>query len=649
MADHMYTRLPVATPRQCPPEHRTRIKSCSRMDQNAPQCEQSRTRSVIYGSHNSNNGTPARVNCWFVRGKCVALWVLEARREVDHLLADLDKRGCLGLRIGLPSTLRSTQSYLNDGIVRCGSIDGWKPILGCAHMARHSPCHPAPDAMSSPCNHMTLVNGHGQCYTREPNETQPQPNETQPPPKWDKTVLTKALVCGRIKPCNGVTQYIVKSFLERWQIGQVPGQVGHRVGCPNRTQKLLVVLDKACNGCGDTASAASNPWHRMTRMFTVWKALKAMACAKYDGRCSDAPLPEADLLFTKNIEIFPNASRTGFGNLVGGSIVANSPYSISRIQWCSYDKLLLLPYAAAVFFDPYSSRNPDQLWSLSYGRDMSCAASEAAQVWQTFVRDMLSRMNLRVMLWPTYFNVAKHHRTVTVCLLLRTDPSKRTGLSSSWRKSERMMPRYEAPGCVDEMHQTLGGVCHGHAPLQARNVLFKHGSSLREQVSQMEGCRVAIGIHGAQLMNVMWMPPGSSVVEFHRLEPKDVPEMAFYYRNVASLSGHTYFSRQICDTVLRVGNDKVYEYPHCAGFAKPDGVHLQMDEVRQVAIAAVAAVGHAGGNYDDRPIAQCKLESESASKNRSRATGTEAGRQRQKNSSIAATEDQQRADTVRTY
>eukprot|EP00322_Chrysochromulina_rotalis_P002104 CAMPEP_0115843980 /NCGR_PEP_ID=MMETSP0287-20121206/8594_1 /TAXON_ID=412157 /ORGANISM="Chrysochromulina rotalis, Strain UIO044" /LENGTH=299 /DNA_ID=CAMNT_0003297695 /DNA_START=339 /DNA_END=1238 /DNA_ORIENTATION=- len=286
------------------------------------------------------------------------------------------------------------------------------------------------------------------------------------------------------------------------------------------------------------------------------------------------------------------------------------------MKWCNYEKLLLLPYSPQLMikgniFDPDSSkRNADQLWTLSFGRHLSCIGSEAGHVWRIFVRDMLARMDLRRHLWPPYFlQPTRHHderQATSVCFLLRKDPSRRASPSGSWQKTEQAMPRYEANGTVEQVHKVLGSICHGSDQLLTRNILFRHDIELRDQVTQMAGCSVAMGIHGAQLMNVMWMEPGSAVVEFHRLSPsKDtLIEMAYYYRNVATLTGHTYFSRQICQGAPG-RREKQGTPSHCAGYATRKGVQLQDHAVREVAVAAIASVGHTGGRYDDRPVTEC--------------------------------------------
>ena len=81
--------------------------------------------------------------------------------------------------------------------------------------------------------------------------------------------------------------------------------------------------------------------------------------------------------------------------------------------------------------------------------------------------------------------------------------------------------------------------------------------SLREQAAQVARCDVAVGVHGTQLMNAMWMEPGSALVELLVQRPRAkltdgtlgvTLEENAYYRNIAQLSGHSYFSRRCCTT-----------------------------------------------------------------------------------------------------
>ena len=71
-------------------------------------------------------------------------------------------------------------------------------------------------------------------------------------------------------------------------------------------------------------------------------------------------------------------------------------------------------------------------------------------------------------------------------------------------------------------------------PLQLRKLLFTKELSSEQQARQSYRCDVMMGVHGAGLTHVLWMYPGSAVVEL--LDPEH--NGAAYYRNVAHLSGH---------------------------------------------------------------------------------------------------------------
>lgn len=548
--------------------------------------------------------------CWYLDGRCRSLRAWDSEQVLGKVILDADVRGCTGKRLLFPRGMPTADAFLKGLSTSCGTVGGWKPIDDCASvLRRQQPCPLGNDGRTQ-CRSMTVIEGRRQCYSQEQNS-----NTTH---MWKRVSLNAAHVCGA-KKCDQYTETVVRSFLS-YRLQLVNDTIS-RTSERKNSIKYLVVVDKACNGCGKSLAASSNLWHRMTRMFTAWEALKSIACgATFEGNCRDAPLPVADIVFTREILTYPyfsRASSTGWQNLAGGKILRPR-----KVQWDSYDELIILPYAPTLFeegkfFDVYSKGNPDKLWSLATGRHLPCAASEAGDVWRSFVRDMLTRMQLRPMLWPAIYIHHEERATAQVCLLLRADTAKPAGRSDSWVRSQRTLPRYEAPGCVASMHDTISGICHGTTPLRPRQILFSHGTSLRTQVAQMADCRVAMGIHGAQLMNVMWMPPGTAVVEFHRLSPKvETGDMSYYYRNVALLSGLTYYSRRVCDNRTQADNRSQERHSKskspCAGFSTTHGIHLYPDIVEETVTAAVAAVGHAGGMYDDSPIRRCSHSNETS-------------------------------------
>lgn len=631
-ADAQPRSLTVATPAAlCPPaRQREFTRACARYDASPLACEQRRL-SVKAESRRRKGGWSS---CWHLHGRCRTLLDWQELRSLGPLMARFDTSGCDRANIGLPSDMPSPSRFLHDLAARCGVMSGWSPIVNCSRAVTHHPCGADSQAKALGCRSMSLADGRNQCYMREP----PRLQGASPQTTLSVTSLSKARICGS-KPCDEITEAILRTYLMQWSDNATSTCRDSNVSAKDAKRNILVLVDTPCNGCSSTPSGQSNLWHRMARMFTVWQALKAVGCARSGGDCRIAPLPNADILFTSrhSHESIPRSSSSGWRSLVGGKIRriairgdadAGSAISLVSASWCQYDKLLLIPYSPRLvwggkLFDPDRWSNADTLWSLAYGRHLPCVGSETGHVWRTFVREMLERMRLKHMMWPSYMlqptEQLDNERSTQVCLLLRTDPTKKPGEVKSWIKQETRVPRIESPGSVADIHRVLSTVCHGRTKLRVRNVFFVSNSSLSHHASQMAGCNVAMGIHGAQLMNAMWMEAGSSVVEFHRLPPvhADSSQSAtsYYYRNVAILSGHTYFSRQICDkekcdrhldgpSNCQSSRERVFS--HCDGQAEQDGIHFDLERVRQVAIAAVAAVGHSGGLYDDRPVVTCR-------------------------------------------
>ena len=74
-------------------------------------------------------------------------------------------------------------------------------------------------------------------------------------------------------------------------------------------------------------------------------------------------------------------------------------------------------------------------------------------------------------------------------------------------------------------------------PLTFHFLSFTAWTPIKEQASTIFTCDILIGLHGAGMTAALWMYPGSVVIEI--LDQEHLA--AAYYRNVAHLSGHTYF------------------------------------------------------------------------------------------------------------
>jgi hypothetical protein len=72
---------------------------------------------------------------------------------------------------------------------------------------------------------------------------------------------------------------------------------------------------------------------------------------------------------------------------------------------------------------------------------------------------------------------------------------------------------------------------------------FHSQYGLANVINDMKKCRRAVGIHGAQMMNIMWMKSGGFVEEYDY-----VNSINYYYKNVAQLTGLHHVTRTICKT-----------------------------------------------------------------------------------------------------
>ena len=515
----------------------------------------------------------------------------------DDLRARQEAHGCTTPPPPLPSAVATSGPVVASTAwesERCGRIAGWSAVSACTDIV--STCN----GERASCRDLKLINER-----RDPR-CAATTNASAFVKEWTPEALNAAGYCGA-KTCDWKTAAVVNAYTEGKR--RCPAMSADRMKKPS----YLVVVDKACNGCGLTIMARQNIWHRMARMFTVWRALKALSCASSDSPdCRYAALLRADIFFTHAAEPIGNSSASGWSALAGApeSLRFLRMKKLQRINWCQYDRLAVVPYSPALremgrWANPDTERNSDPLWSLAYGKHLKCSGTEASSVWRSFVRDMVLRLELSPM--PQSAKYSDGQQSVTACLLLRKAPGKAGVPSVSWVQAERALPRHEAN--PDEIAEALGSICHGKSPLEVRRVHFNHLDSLQHQVRQMAGCDVALGIHGAQLMNVMWMEPGSALVEFHKPDSKSEQSyskihhasMVYYYRNVAHLTGHTYFSRLICESAEHGG----LKGRGCAGFTTSQGINLQPQAVRAVGIAAVAAVTQSGGRYDDRPVRPC--------------------------------------------
>ena len=421
--------------------------------------------------------------------------------------------------------------------------------------------------------------------------------------------------------CDDRTAAAIRSFHRTRLSGECQGRGG--------ISKHLVLVDKACNGCGRTLDGRQNLWHRMTRMFTVWRTLKAQACESAPSSttdlCGNVSLSEADLLFTNVLKMhlpLGNSSWSGWKALVGGRVFYLGEHALRApgIDWCEYATVTMVPSAPFVKIGKKGevtvSSMVDSLWSLADGARLRCSGTAASRVWQSFTQDLLRGMRLSPIILrhrTALGGVARESfismASTTVCLLLRRPMSAVTPPSTTTTRfvfgGSTLHARYESdPGAI--VH-ALSAICMDGTPreqerLRVLPLFFRSSEPLRVHAEQMSVCDVSMGVHGAQMMNVMWMPPGS-VVEFRLSCPYGAPKcQGDFYHGVAELSGHRYFSRRVRTQSMRLTPNKTWiavpapcPEASCAGFATSTGATLLPAQLQSVAMAAVAAAGPGRG------------------------------------------------------
>lgn len=72
-------------------------------------------------------------------------------------------------------------------------------------------------------------------------------------------------------------------------------------------------------------------------------------------------------------------------------------------------------------------------------------------------------------------------------------------------------------------------------------ILYAEELSFTNQVELFSEARVVASLHGAGLTNMMWMPPGGTVLELHREIKKTSDHHSFVYFTLAAALSHRYF------------------------------------------------------------------------------------------------------------
>lgn len=554
------------------------VVSCNIFDNNPVNCE------TAYSRRMKLSGDDPEAACWYHAGECRSgrNWIFRSQmfRVRTHLL----NRGCEDWIGKAWSHQHGSKASVLNG---CENLEGWDGFIrDWSSIISHCGSNPFAQPAQAEVQCISNSSADEAVGSKAGNRTVPYESAYYAP-LW-------------------VARNYMKSILD------------HRCTGSAQSDNTLVVFDKPCNGCAKTSvEASSNIWHRMTRMYTIWTAIKALACAKSPAAdCSTVDLPKVDLIFTQKF-VWPlgNSSYSGYQALANGGRIFKPKEADERhgtIDWCSYSRVVVVPRSPTLmtksggWFDSFDPTNPDKLWSLAFAPEAACLGSRSSDMWQSFVRDLLRGLNVRRQpsYWRMLYTELPGRDTATnqpvVCMLVRGRTKR------AWQKRENSYPRFLANS--GPATAAVGSICHGTARATVKDVTFDASKAMQEHVQQIAYCDVAIGVHGAQMMNVMFMEAGAAVVEYimdHRRSPQEdihARPPTTYYRNVAQLSGLVYMSRRVCgkDLAQHAGGNAT-----CAGFSTTEGVVLRVEPLRSVAMAAIAASAQRGGLYSDAPVQLC--------------------------------------------
>ena len=336
-----------------------------------------------------------------------------------------------------------------------------------------------------------------------------------------------------------------------------------------RTRILMVI--KRFDG------ASGNPWHRLVNVHSSWFALRA---AMWRLRFNVDSITGIDVLFTdagearKTLSEVPDrnawvASSGYMGALYGAfgkaqsdgsmSSFLNTDFDINRAtDYCEYSTVITAP-------------DDGLLWDLAWDRKQGCLASHPT--WQLFLHDLQTGLGV-----PPFGNGEHGEPDVHVCWSSRDGTTEE---SNSRQTSDA------------EAEDWISSTCQGGKPVKFLKLQFTGQHSMYEQASMVADCDVLMGVHGAGLMNHMFMEPGSALVEILPLN-----EEPAYYRNTAHFSQQIYFARKICSS----------DSDDCIGIQqnKRAGCTMKEDTFREVLEAAIASVSHKARRHHDSRVKKCQ-------------------------------------------
>lgn len=220
-----------------------------------------------------------------------------------------------------------------------------------------------------------------------------------------------------------------------------------------------------------------NPWHRITAQYSAWFALQTVAPGvPRDGVVVELPCESSGV----------------------GSLVFNGWDAVARNVTCGPVDSFLHPERTKFDVTLYSPSYGVLLWDLAWDTTLRC---HETSMFDAFVRQFELRSS-------------RHAAKNPVCFLDRGPVSKMRNLVNK--------------------RQVLDAI-ESELQHEVRSIILKADDPTSHVVATLKDCRVMVGAHGANMVNVIFArPAGGLVIEFLTA---DLPA---YYANLAALRNHTY-------------------------------------------------------------------------------------------------------------
>jgi len=401
------------------------------------------------------------------------------------------------------------------------------------------------------------------------------PQAKQGVKEHEKVISLTVINSKRMPRHRVVTNGVTPSQTLVHRAGEQMASQFHKQDCATVGSKMLFVHRRY-------DAASTNPWHRLAGVHSIWFALRAALWRiRYSPDVIDS-ISSMDILFLDKGEARRTVSgmkdrqkwaqQSGYmGALYGALGKMQDDWSMDILtdtpNFCEYSTVILAP-------------DDGLLWDLAWDRKQGCLGSHPT--WPLFVHDLRHGVGL-----PSFGDSGEHGELdVHVC----------------WVSRDGTTDRKERTTDDEVVRRWIESTCQAGKAVKYKKLQFTSANSIREQAETLSECDVLMGIHGAGILNHMFMEPGSAVVEL--LPNSDIA----YYRNTAHFSDHIYFSRQICK---QKGNDffddkrRLKGDDQCVGIERGPKIDLREPVFREVLEAAIGAVSHKGRRHNDGRVRKC--------------------------------------------